>query len=78
MLDLLYISSFSDPDMWLQCLTQGMVIKGTYYYTDQLISLNSISFRSNYHLVSYLFLMAHSPLILMQWQQDLRYHPDRR
>ena len=78
MLDLLYISSFSDPDMWLQCLTQGMVIKGTYYYTDHLISLNSISSGSSYHLVSYLSLTAHSPLILMQWQQDLRYHPDRR
>ena len=59
-----------------QCFTQGMVDKGSYLYTDHLISLNSFSSSSRYHLVS--LLSACLPLIVSQWHQDLSDHPDRR
>ena len=55
-----------------------MVDKGSYFYTDQLISLNSTSTNSSHHLISYLSLSANSPLILSQWQQELCHHPDKQ
>ena len=76
---LLDLSCFvSDPNLQLQCFTQGMVDKGSYLYTDHLISLNSFSSNSRCHLVSHLSLSAYSPLIISQWQQELSDHPDRR
>ena len=55
-----------------------MVDKGSYYYTDQLLSLNSSPTNTSHHLISYLSLSANSPLILSQWQQELRHHLDKR
>ena len=55
-----------------------MVDKGSYYYTDQLLSLNSTSTNTSHHLISYLSLSANSPLILSQWQHELHHHPDKR
>ena len=55
-----------------------MVGKGSYYYTDWLLSLNSSSTNTSHHLISYLSLSANSSLILSQWQQELRHHPDKR
>ena len=55
-----------------------MVDKGSYYYTDQLISLNSSSTNTSHHLISHLFLSANPPLILSQWQQELCHPPDKR
>ena len=55
-----------------------MVGKGSYYYTDRLLSLNSSSTNTSHHLISYLSLSANSPLIPSQWQQELRHHPDKK
>ena len=55
-----------------------MVDKGSYYYTDQLISRNSTYTNTNHHLISYLSLSVNSPLILSQWQQELYHHSDKR
>ena len=73
-----YLYYISVPDLQLQCFTQGMVDKGSYYYTDQLISLNSTSTNTNYRFISYLSLSANLPLNLSQWQQKLYHHPDKR
>ena len=55
-----------------------MVDNGSYYYTDQLLSLNSTYTNTNHNLISYLSLSANSLLILSQWQQELCHHPDKR
>ena len=68
----------SDPSLQLHCFTQVMVDKGSYYYTDQMLSLNSTSTNTSHHLISYLSLSANSPLILSQWQHELHHHPGKR
>ena len=77
MLDLLSLTFQTQTCSYI-VLPKGWSTRDLYYYTDQLLSLNSTSINTSHRLISYLSLSANSPLILSQWQHELHHHPDKR